>query len=116
MAVRTTGLSSASTIVYDEVLTNIGQDYDVLTGHFRASVAGYYQFFFSAKSTGGKAVGIRLLIDTKSISSAYDVVSNSQFSNSAIIWLSVGDSAYTGMFNTGAISSGATFSGSLLVV
>lgn len=39
-------------VIFNEILTNLNNDFDVTTGHFRCKVAGVYYFVFHAVSEG----------------------------------------------------------------
>ncbi|KAK7162447.1 hypothetical protein R3I93_006677 [Phoxinus phoxinus] len=64
--------ANATTLVYENALTNIGNAYDTNTGIFTAPVKGVYYFNFVLFNVRGMSTGVRMLKNGHHVVSATD--------------------------------------------
>ncbi|XP_031438698.1 complement C1q-like protein 4 [Clupea harengus] len=91
--------SSDTTIIYGNVITNIGDAYNSATGIFTAPVKGVYFFTFTTYSWVSSAdIGVQLMKNTDEVVMVWenqDRGDNEDYaSNSVVLQLKVGDRIY----------------------
>ncbi|XP_038066248.1 collagen alpha-1(X) chain-like [Patiria miniata] len=93
-AYRTTGLtgSEGDVIIFDNIMTNVGDGYDSQSGVFTCSVPGVYSFTISVNNNANRAY-VRLVKNVELIFSLYNSQTGAfhQSSNSAAVSLATGD-------------------------
>ncbi|KAL4618281.1 cerebellin-2-like [Arapaima gigas] len=111
--------STDVTLVYRNVLTNVGNAYSPATGIFTAPVKGVYQFTFTTHAGANFPTFVLLVQNGNILSMISDWIggdgSNSA-ANSAIAHLNVGDQVYVQLYRGTHLWSGphSSFSGVLL--
>lgn len=111
-------------LIFDQVLTNIGGNYNVKTGIFQAEVSGAYLFYSDIGVLPNKDVSTGIVKDGTTLVEMYGQTPNVQGalaadSNMAIIHLNQGDSVWIEALrvsdHSGTVISGeCSFSGFLL--
>lgn len=109
-------------VVFDRVFVNLGQDFNVNTGVFTASVGGLYAFHYHALAQSGQEVWVELYHNYIYVNSLYGHTSGSYGpgSNSAVLELVAGDTVYLDIKHHDSFLYGggdevySTFSGYLL--
>ncbi|CAG2250291.1 unnamed protein product [Mytilus edulis] len=111
-------------LIFDQVLTNIGGNYNAKTGLFQAEVSGAYLFFSDIGVMPNKDVSTGIVKDGTTLVQMYSQTPNVQGalesdSNMAIIHLNQGDSVWIEALqitdHSGAVmAGGCSFSGFLL--
>ena len=56
-------LGQGQTVIYDKVISNLGKGYDVSTGIFRPSVAGWYVFSMTLMSSPGETQELDVVLN-----------------------------------------------------
>ncbi|KAB0393190.1 hypothetical protein E2I00_004909 [Balaenoptera physalus] len=98
------------TVLFDDVVTNLGNHYDPTTGKFTCSIPGIYFFTYHVLMRGG---------DGTSIAIAQDADQNYDYaSNSVVLHLEPGDEVYIkldgGKAHGGNNNKYSTFSGFII--
>ncbi|MED6264880.1 hypothetical protein CHARACLAT_019717 [Characodon lateralis] len=113
--------STATTIIYRTVITNVGNAYNQHTGIFAAPVAGVYYFTFFYHAGGGQIVSLALVKNNEVIVTAYDHKTSHDGAdnggNAAFLQLQQGDQVYMRLSANTHVwgdSQITTFSGVLL--
>ncbi|XP_041374212.1 complement C1q-like protein 4 [Gigantopelta aegis] len=86
-------LTGSQTVVYDEIITNIGAAYDLDSGFFKCPMSGIYVFQFHALSRSDRTVYLQLHHNYNYVVSIWSHT-NGEFAaggNSAILHLTKGD-------------------------
>ncbi|XP_052416366.1 cerebellin 11 [Carassius gibelio] len=89
--------SSETKLIFDKVLTNIGNAYDPVTGVFKAPVKGVYYFRYSGSAFSSHDMGLSIFKGTARFVSSYEYNSgerNDQMSNGAVMELDVGEEVH----------------------
>ncbi|XP_062619536.1 complement C1q tumor necrosis factor-related protein 4-like [Saccostrea cucullata] len=83
-------------VVFDRVFINLGQNFNIYTGTFTASVGGIYAFHYHALGQKGQEVWMELYHNYIYVNSLYSHTSGSYGpgSNSAVLELVAGDTVY----------------------
>ncbi|XP_012680903.2 cerebellin 11 [Clupea harengus] len=84
-------------LIFEKVLTNVGNAYNANTGVFTAPVKGLYFFRYSGRAFSGKDMGLSIFKGSSRIVSSYDHQSgdtNDSISNGVALELDVGDVVY----------------------
>ena len=116
----TVSLAALQTVVFDSVVTNVGNGYNAGDGIFAADYSGLYQFSASIMAGQGGEVWTYISLNEKRVAMIYDRASDQrhdQGANTVILQLQKGDrvsvvNRYTAVVYGGGYSS---FSGALLV-
>uniref|UniRef100_A0A671QTG3 Cerebellin 11 n=1 Tax=Sinocyclocheilus anshuiensis TaxID=1608454 RepID=A0A671QTG3_9TELE len=89
--------STETKLIFDKVLTNIGNAYDPVTGVFTAPVKGVYYFRYSGSAFSSHDMGLSIFKGTARFVSSYEYNSgerNDQMSNGAVMELDVGEEVH----------------------
>ncbi|KTF77486.1 hypothetical protein cypCar_00035389 [Cyprinus carpio] len=89
--------STENKLIFDKVLTNIGNAYDPVTGVFTAPVKGVYYFRYSGSAFSSHDMGLSIFKGTARFVSSYEYNSgerNDQMSNGAVMELNVGEEVH----------------------
>ncbi|XP_067303689.1 cerebellin 11 [Pseudorasbora parva] len=89
--------SSETKLIFDKVLTNVGNAYDPVTGVFTAPVKGVYYFRYSGSAFASHDMGLSIFKGTDRFVSSYEYNSgerNDQMSNGAVMELDVGEEVH----------------------
>ncbi|TRY79058.1 hypothetical protein DNTS_033307 [Danionella cerebrum] len=89
--------TSETKLIFDKVLTNIGEAYDPITGVFTAPVRGVYYFRFTGSAFSSHDLGLSIFKGQKRFVSSYEYNSsdkNDQMSNGAVIELDPGEEVH----------------------
>ncbi|XP_062375990.1 complement C1q-like protein 4 [Sardina pilchardus] len=91
--------SAATTLIYRNVISNIGNGYNKNTGVFTAPVRGVYHFAVSLSGSGSRAAAVHLYKNGAHVVIAYTATQNSftSSSNGASLLLEVGDVVYVNL-------------------
>ncbi|XP_076110292.1 uncharacterized protein LOC143079045 [Mytilus galloprovincialis] len=83
-------------VVYDKIITNVGNGYDANTGVFTVSVPGLYMIHYHALAQLGKRMWLDLYQNDKYINTAFGEAPSTyaDHGNSAILELHVGDKVW----------------------
>ncbi|XP_016107581.1 cerebellin 11 isoform X4 [Sinocyclocheilus grahami] len=90
--------STETKLIFDKVLTNIGNAYNPATGVFTAPVKGVYYFRYSGSAFSSHEMGLSIFKGTVRFVSSYEYNSgerNDQMSNGAVMELDVGEEVHT---------------------
>ncbi|XP_043100893.1 cerebellin 11 [Puntigrus tetrazona] len=93
--------SSETKLIFDKVLTNIGNAYDPVKGVFTAPVKGVYYFRYSGAAFSSQDMGLSIFKGTARFVSSYEYNSgerNDQISNGAVMELDVGEEVYMNLW------------------
>ncbi|XP_059167882.1 uncharacterized protein LOC131949938 [Physella acuta] len=108
-------------IVYNKVVSNVGDDYNNSTGVFRCNMAGLYFFQIYGVAGEGKELSLSLVKNKKKVTSLYSSRNQelSLAANSAVLLLEAGDEVFVEASNCGSLYGEEhhvinTFSGFLL--
>ncbi|XP_056318614.1 cerebellin 11 [Danio aesculapii] len=88
-------------LIFDKVLTNVGDAYNPATGVFTAPVKGVYYFRYSGSAFSTHDMGLSIFKGTKRFVSSYEYNSsdrNDQMSNGAVMELDVGEQVYMNLW------------------
>ncbi|KAL8618116.1 hypothetical protein ACOMHN_044685 [Nucella lapillus] len=107
------------TVVFDTVLANNGEGYNVETGHFTAPLAGTYLFVATVLSGYNTKVETALIVDDKEVARIYSGAhdAHGSGSNAAILNLQAGDRVWVRLLYQGGNHVHgyySTFSGAIL--
>ncbi|XP_016366770.1 cerebellin 11 [Sinocyclocheilus rhinocerous] len=89
--------STETKLIFDKVLTNIGNAYDPITGVFTAPVKGVYYFRYSGSAFSSHDMGLSIFKGTTRFVSSYEYNSgerNDQMANGAVMELDVGEEVH----------------------
>ncbi|KAL1272042.1 hypothetical protein QQF64_031058 [Cirrhinus molitorella] len=89
--------SDETKLIFDKVLTNIGNAYDPVTGVFKAPVKGVYYFRYSGSAFSSHDMGLSIFKGTTRFVSSYEYNSgerNDLMSNGAVMELNVGEEVH----------------------
>ncbi|XP_073691759.1 cerebellin 11 [Garra rufa] len=89
--------SDETKLIFDKVLTNIGNAYDPVTGVFKAPVKGVYYFRYSGSAFSSHDMGLSIFKGTARFVSSYEYNSgerNDQMANGAVMELDVGEEVH----------------------
>ncbi|XP_016300702.1 complement C1q-like protein 4 [Sinocyclocheilus anshuiensis] len=89
--------STENKLIFDKVLTNIGNAYDPITGVFTAPVKGVYYFRYSGSAFSSHDMGLSIFKGTTRFVSSYEYNSgerNDQMANGAVMELDVGEEVH----------------------
>ncbi|XP_048011397.1 uncharacterized protein LOC125245016 isoform X1 [Megalobrama amblycephala] len=114
--------TTETTLTYKNVITNIGNAYNPITGIFTAPLKGAYMFKISAYGHGGITAAAAIFKNGKQVVTAYDIQPQDQdrlnASNGVVLILEVGDVVYVRLWSGTRIidsqNNHNTFSGYLL--
>ncbi|KAM9335409.1 complement C1q-like protein 4 isoform 2-T2 [Symphorus nematophorus] len=113
--------STDKTLVYNKLVTNIGDAYNPATGVFVAPVAGVYHFTFFYHAGGDKETRLRLMKNSDFIVRTSDHKSDSDTAdnggNAVCLQLQEGDQVYVRMIagsHVWAAENSTSFSGFLI--
>ncbi|XP_048238284.1 complement C1q tumor necrosis factor-related protein 4-like [Haliotis rufescens] len=86
-------LTGGQTVVYNRIITNVGNAYNPATGVFTCPISGAYVFQYHAMSRQDSTLYLELYLNDKYISSAYGhtITDYASGSNSGILELNKGD-------------------------
>ncbi|XP_061178742.1 uncharacterized protein LOC133187402 [Saccostrea echinata] len=86
-------ISDGSAVIYDKVITNVGNAYDATTGTFTAPIEGTYVFHFHALSHSDEEAWLELFHNNQYVvaSYGYTVGSYADAGNSVLLHLKKGD-------------------------
>ncbi|XP_059167864.1 complement C1q-like protein 2 [Physella acuta] len=108
-------------IVYNKVVSNVGDDYNNSTGVFRCNIAGIYYFQIHGAAGEGKELSLSLVKNKTRVISLYSSTNQelSLAANSAVLLLEAGDEVFVEASNCGSLYGEEhhvinTFSGFLL--
>ncbi|XP_062589184.1 complement C1q tumor necrosis factor-related protein 4-like [Saccostrea cucullata] len=109
-------------VVFNRVFVNLGQNFNVNTGIFTATVPGIYAFHYHATAQKGKSIWMELYRNYIYVNSLYGSIIGDvgPGGNSAVLELVAGDTVYLDIQHHGSFLYGerdriyATFSGYLL--
>ncbi|KAG1937884.1 complement C1q-like protein 4 [Pimephales promelas] len=89
--------SMETRLIFDKVLTNVGDAYNPVTGVFTAPVKGVYYFRYSGSAFSAHDMGLSIFKGTARFVSSYEYNSgerNDQMSNGAVMELDVGEEVH----------------------
>ncbi|ROL46311.1 Complement C1q-like protein 4 [Anabarilius grahami] len=89
--------STETKLIFDKVLTNVGNAYNPVTGVFTAPVKGVYYFRYSGSAFASHDMGLSIFKGTARFVSSYEYNSgerNDQMSNGAVMELDVGEEVH----------------------
>ncbi|KAI2663070.1 Complement C1q-like protein 2 [Labeo rohita] len=89
--------SDETKLIFDKILTNIGNAYDPVTGVFKAPVKGVYYFRYSGSAFSSHDMGLSIFKGTARFVSSYEYNSgerNDLMSNGAVMELDVGEEVH----------------------
>lgn len=69
-------LGDNEALKYDRVLTNFGNGYDRLSGHFKAPIKGLYVFSCNVMASGKNALSVVLVKNGQILSNVYSATAN----------------------------------------
>ncbi|XP_076144458.1 complement C1q-like protein 4 [Alosa pseudoharengus] len=84
-------------LIFEKVITNVGNAYNANTGVFTAPVKGLYYFRYSGRATSSKDMGLSIFKGSSRIVSSYDHHSgdtNDSISNGVALELDIADVVY----------------------
>ena len=115
----TVSLAEMQTVVFDSVVTNVGNGYDASDGIFAADYSGLYQFSASIMAEQGGEVWTYIRLNEKRVAMIYARASDQrhdQGANSVILQLQKGDRVSVVNQHTAVVYGGgySSFSGTLL--